>query len=410
MTILKKRSLITFLSALFFFNFLSPVSHSTQTISGQILLNGQPSTNFNVLLWRNEKSVNELSAIQKLIDVELQSDGFFTFSPETKNFTVILVSSDETLKKPLILYDFENEKLVTKIVLSEIPQIDYNIKFENQNNAISQFGISSFINVNRESLLYGSTYILDPMGIKIPIAATASLPAIWSQEAIAINEKISRLQEYALRNSAALSELKYLSDLAQSLTLVNLTSQLLHISSVQLDSKDPLREDIEGLGQIFFEISFRILEKNRAFTDRIMSLVSVVNSQIDEKLKSASESKKQQQIIWENPTFTKATLSKDLLDLRLSSTSGLKIEIGSYTQDVCSVVGNRIKLSSIGICSIYVLQAGDSDFLPLPPFKLDFLVQAPAAKQSTITCVKGKLTKKVTAVKPKCPTGYKLKK
>jgi len=31
-------------------------------------------------------------------------------------------------------------------------------------------------------------------------------------------------------------------------------------------------------------------------------------------------------------------------------------------------------------------------------------------KKTTITCVKGKLTKKVTAVKPKCPTGYKLKK
>ena len=33
-----------------------------------------------------------------------------------------------------------------------------------------------------------------------------------------------------------------------------------------------------------------------------------------------------------------------------------------------------------------------------------------AAKKTTITCVKGKLTKKVTAVKPKCPSGYKLKK
>jgi hypothetical protein len=33
-----------------------------------------------------------------------------------------------------------------------------------------------------------------------------------------------------------------------------------------------------------------------------------------------------------------------------------------------------------------------------------------AAKKSTITCVKGKLTKKVTAVNPKCPAGYKLKK
>ena len=33
-----------------------------------------------------------------------------------------------------------------------------------------------------------------------------------------------------------------------------------------------------------------------------------------------------------------------------------------------------------------------------------------AAKKTTITCAKGKLTKKVTAVKPKCPTGYKVKK
>ena len=34
---------------------------------------------------------------------------------------------------------------------------------------------------------------------------------------------------------------------------------------------------------------------------------------------------------------------------------------------------------------------------------------APVAKKSTITCVKGKLTKKVTAASPKCPTGYKKK-
>jgi hypothetical protein len=30
-------------------------------------------------------------------------------------------------------------------------------------------------------------------------------------------------------------------------------------------------------------------------------------------------------------------------------------------------------------------------------------------KKSTITCQKGKLTKKVTAVKPVCPSGYKKK-
>lgn len=35
--------------------------------------------------------------------------------------------------------------------------------------------------------------------------------------------------------------------------------------------------------------------------------------------------------------------------------------------------------------------------------------KAAATKKTTITCVKGKLIKKVTAVKPKCPTGYKKK-
>jgi hypothetical protein len=36
--------------------------------------------------------------------------------------------------------------------------------------------------------------------------------------------------------------------------------------------------------------------------------------------------------------------------------------------------------------------------------------KASATKKTTITCTKGKLTKKVTAVKPKCPRGYKVKK
>jgi hypothetical protein len=33
----------------------------------------------------------------------------------------------------------------------------------------------------------------------------------------------------------------------------------------------------------------------------------------------------------------------------------------------------------------------------------------PVAKKVTITCIKGKTSKKVTAVKPKCPTGFKKK-
>ena len=42
--------------------------------------------------------------------------------------------------------------------------------------------------------------------------------------------------------------------------------------------------------------------------------------------------------------------------------------------------------------------------------KLEAEAKAAALKKATITCVKGKLIKKVTAVKPKCPSGYTLKK
>ena len=42
--------------------------------------------------------------------------------------------------------------------------------------------------------------------------------------------------------------------------------------------------------------------------------------------------------------------------------------------------------------------------------KQEAAAKAAVTKKRTITCIKGKLTKKVTAVNPKCPTGYKLKK
>ncbi len=45
-----------------------------------------------------------------------------------------------------------------------------------------------------------------------------------------------------------------------------------------------------------------------------------------------------------------------------------------------------------------------------PTLKVKFTQAAAPAKKSTITCVKGKTVKKVTAVAPKCPSGYKVKK
>jgi hypothetical protein len=75
-----------------------------------------------------------------------------------------------------------------------------------------------------------------------------------------------------------------------------------------------------------------------------------------------------------------------------------------------NVFEKNYSLTSILYCGRF------SAFLPITPTcppERQALIEAAAkaaAKKTTITCVKGKLTKKVTAVKPKCPSGYRLKK
>jgi hypothetical protein len=49
------------------------------------------------------------------------------------------------------------------------------------------------------------------------------------------------------------------------------------------------------------------------------------------------------------------------------------------------------------------------DLAPTPTPSATPIAKPAAAKKTSITCVKGKTTKKVTAVNPKCPTGYKKK-
>ena len=68
-----------------------------------------------------------------------------------------------------------------------------------------------------------------------------------------------------------------------------------------------------------------------------------------------------------------------------------------------------IKTKASGRCVIAFSQEGNSEYKPANNLILDFTIAA-TAKKTTITCVKGKVTKKVTAIKPKCPTGFKVKK
>jgi hypothetical protein len=72
----------------------------------------------------------------------------------------------------------------------------------------------------------------------------------------------------------------------------------------------------------------------------------------------------------------------------------LKMTAGGFTFSTPSI---KVKLSQDAPAP-----APSASATPTPAAKA-------AAKKITITCVKGKTSKKVTAIKPTCPTGYKKK-
>jgi hypothetical protein len=71
------------------------------------------------------------------------------------------------------------------------------------------------------------------------------------------------------------------------------------------------------------------------------------------------------------------------------------------------VFDQTVTFVAAGKCSIRFNAPRNPNYLDVPSKDVSFSI---VGGKTTITCVKGNLTKKVTAVKPKCPTGYKVKK
>ncbi len=107
-------------------------------------------------------------------------------------------------------------------------------------------------------------------------------------------------------------------------------------------------------------------------------------------------------------------LSDKEVAIRIYATSNLEVQAKSDDYNTCSIFRDRttyneyvIILNDVGVCGINLSQVGNSDYSPAPDKYLSFEI-LPAEKK-TITCFKGKIKKKVTAVNPKCPVGFKRK-
>jgi len=102
--------------------------------------------------------------------------------------------------------------------------------------------------------------------------------------------------------------------------------------------------------------------------------------------------------------------SAKTLPLTATSSSGGAVTYESSPAENCSVSGSTLSLLKSGNCVVVATQAGTSTLAPVSATSTVVIEGVAAATKKTITCIKGKTTKKVTGTNPKCPAGYKLKK
>lgn len=104
---------------------------------------------------------------------------------------------------------------------------------------------------------------------------------------------------------------------------------------------------------------------------------------------------------WNLPAAVNIT--KSVLPFSISATSALSVMAVSKTEKICLVSESELILVAPGRCLVSMSQEGNEEFLAAP---VKVLIISVTPKLISIVCVKGKLVKKVTAVKPVCPSGY----
>jgi len=107
---------------------------------------------------------------------------------------------------------------------------------------------------------------------------------------------------------------------------------------------------------------------------------------------------------------TSANLSSKTLVLSATASSGGTLFYTTSTPDSCSITGSTLNLLKSGNCSVTATHPGTSILAPISATATVMISGTVAPTKKTIVCVKGKKTKKVSGINPKCSKGFKLKK
>jgi hypothetical protein len=103
-------------------------------------------------------------------------------------------------------------------------------------------------------------------------------------------------------------------------------------------------------------------------------------------------------------------LSSKSVALNSTASSSGEVAFAATPADVCAISGSTLNLLKPGACLVTASQSGTSTLAPVSKTLTVTIAGALPVVKKTISCVKGKKTIKKTAISPKCPAGYKLKK
>jgi hypothetical protein len=104
-----------------------------------------------------------------------------------------------------------------------------------------------------------------------------------------------------------------------------------------------------------------------------------------------------------------AIVSTKSIALAATASSDGAITYSTTSAGICSITGSTLNLLRNGNCEVTATQAGTSTLAPASTTATVVLSGAALSNRKTITCVKGKSTKRVSGVNPKCPRGFEIK-
>lgn len=109
-----------------------------------------------------------------------------------------------------------------------------------------------------------------------------------------------------------------------------------------------------------------------------------------------------------------ADIATKSLTLTATASGGGSVTFTTTSNENCAISGSTLNLLKAGNCVVTASQAGTSTLAAITASATITLTGTvatpkPVETKKTIVCVKGKTIKKVSAVKPKCPKGFRIK-